>query len=172
MKVCRFLSSKELKNYRKGKTIRPLPNSDWMATRGEWNELEAPAVCFFNYEEIKKAVNVGTLPNWALKSKEEEYFSALCYAQEYISEELRESTGGYFAVFEVNSKKLKDFTGWGEYQNDLGWGSDQKVLEYHLPCYNKKMAKLVALKVIPRMSYEEKLQKEYEEMEMLNNLYY
>ena len=120
MKVCRYMSVREYETFKKGKTIRPL----WSHVNSPDNTMEVPSVCFFAWSD----------DDWG------ETMTVNFRGREWASESYYDDPkGGYEVVFEVNSKRLTEGTGYY-------WG--KPTPEYYMPCYNRKLVKLVKARYI------------------------
>lgn len=115
MRVARFMSAREYGLFMKGKTIRPIHD----CSGSSMNNMESAAVCFFPWSDDRKA----------------ECMVQTRFAREIIGERLETTPGGgYLCIFEVNSKRL---------QGGEGLYGDTCSTEYYMPCYNKRLVKLV-----------------------------
>ncbi len=120
MKVCRYMSVREYEAFKKGKTIRPVRSY----VDPEYNTMQVPSVCFFAWSDDDYS----------------ETMTVNFHGREWASEHYYDDPkGGYEVVFEVNSKRLTEGT---------GYYYREPIPEYYMPCYNRKLVKLVKARYI------------------------
>ncbi len=115
MRVARFMSAREYGLFMKGKTIRPI----YDCSGSSMNTMESASVCFFPWSDDHEA----------------ECMKQTRFAREIVGERLEWTPGGgYLCIFEINAKRL---------QSGEGLYSEKRSTEYYMPCYNKKLVKLI-----------------------------